>query len=428
MNKLQTLKGFRDFLPKEVLERDFVIQKITKVFETYGFDPIQTPALEYAEVLMGKYGEDADRLIYSFDDRGGRKVGLRYDQTVPTARVVGQYTEELPRPFKRFQIQNVWRSENTQKGRYREFLQCDADIIGSVYPPLAEAETLSVFYDIYNSIGIKNLKILVNSRKVLRFMIEEAVGKKAPDDIFFGIVRSIDKLEKIGEDGVSEELLKKDISSKSVQKLLENIRKYSSYKITEIKNLDEDLYYSLQMAVENFNLPQEAIIFTPSLARGLDYYTGTIFEAISEGISGSLGGGGRYDNLIQQLGGPDTPAVGFAVGFDRTVELAREQGLIPAQTTVTKVFIAYIDDGEKVFSSALKLTGKLRSEGINTEIFLNPKESNIGKQLKYADKKGIPFAVIIGSEEVKTESYTLKDLKTGSQEKTDLDGLLKLLK
>lgn len=414
-NKLQTLKGFRDFLPQESLERRFLVEKIKKVFEKYGFDPLETPSLEYAEVLLGKYGEEADKMIYSFKDRGDRMVGLRYDQTVPTARVVGQYSEQLPKPFKRYQIQNVWRSENTQKGRYREFLQCDADIIGNVYPPLADAEILSTFYEIYKSIGIGKLRLLVNSRKVLKLLIEKSLKRSPKDDEFFSIVRSIDKLDKVGIPGVRLELSKKDLPNLDVEYLINRMKEYSNYKLEDIKTLDGELYYSLQMATENFNLPKEDIIFTPGLARGLDYYTGLIFEAVSFGVNGSLGGGGRYDNLIEQLGGPQIPAVGFAIGFDRTLELAREQGLIPENKSVTRVLVTYVDDNKDVFPKALQLTGKLRLRDINTEIYLDPKEKDLSKQLKYADKKGIPFVVIVGSKELKSGKYTLKNMTIKEQ-------------
>ncbi len=427
MNKFQTLKGFRDFLPQEVLERNFIIQKITTVFEKYGFDPLQTPALEYAEVLLGKYGEEADKLIYSFDDRGGRKVGLRYDQTVPTARVVGQYFQELSKPFKRYQIQNVWRSENTQKGRYREFMQCDADIIGEVYPPIADAEILSLFYEIYKSIGIKNIKIIVNSRVVLRKLIDSSLSKPATKDEFLSIVRSIDKLDKIGIDGVETELKSKTIQGLNTKYLFERINEYTNFGLHEIDAVDSELAYSLQMATENFGLPKNAIVFSPTLARGLDYYTGLIFEVISEGVSGSLGGGGRYDNLIEQLGGPKVPAVGFAVGFDRTLEVAKDQNIIPEKKTVTKALIVYIDNNNDTFPQALNLAGDLRSKGANIEIYLNPKEKDLSKQLKYADKKGIPFAIIIDPKQADRNYVILKDMKTRLQTKVKIKDLFSSL-
>lgn len=412
VNNLQTLKGFRDFLPAEAIKRKYLIEKISKVFEKYGFDPLETPALEYAEILLGKYGEDADKLIYSFEDRGGRKIGLRYDQTVPTARVVGQYSEILPKPFKRYQIQNVWRSENTQKGRYREFLQCDADVIGKTDVYLADAEVLAVFYEIYQAIGIKNLKIIINSRQLLSEMIGRSISfRPTKNDEFLTIVRSLDKLDKIGEGGVRKELMEKEIPNLDIDNLFTQINEKQTMSFKELNNAYGNIFYSVQIATENFGVPESAITFSPTLARGLDYYTGIIFEAVSEGVKGSLGGGGRYDKLISDLGGPTLPACGFAIGFDRTLELAGEQKLIPEKQTVTRVLVTYLDDGKNVYPEALKLTGKLRQKGVNTEIFLDPKEKELGKQVKYAESKGIPYVIIIKPEKIEVLNRE-KDFKS----------------
>lgn len=421
--KLQTLKGFRDFLPKEMLKRQLVIDKFRSVFEKYGFDPLETPALEYAEVLTGKYGEDADKLLYLFEDNGGRKVGLRYDQTVPTARVSAQYPE-LPKPFKRYQIQPVWRAENTQKGRYREFFQCDADIIGNTYSPLADAELLALFLDLYESVGLDQVRIFVNSRKVLRKLISEAFPDTNEKD-FLAIVRSIDKLDKIGEEGVSAELKSKEFSEEGIKKMFGLITEWSKYNYDDIKDLDEELFYSLQMAIENFNMPKEKVVFNPTLARGLDYYTGIIFEAIDDRYKGSLGGGGRYDQLIGSFLGQEMPANGFALGFDRTLEIADELGLLSGVDTKTKVLVAVMDEGD-AFPMALKLVGQLRKESVATEIYLDQR-AKLDKQLKYADQKGIPYAVIIGPEEAQSGQVVLKDLKNRTQEKLSPEELLKKL-
>ncbi|HRN70313.1 MAG TPA: histidine--tRNA ligase [Candidatus Woesebacteria bacterium] len=428
MNKLQTLKGFRDFLPSDAIIRKRLIEKITQVFEQFGYDPLETPALEYAEVLMGKYGEDADKLLYTFEDRGGRNIGLRYDQTVPLARIAAQYNE-IPKPFKRYQIQPVWRAENTQKGRYREFLQCDADIIGDTSPAMADAEILALFWNIYNKIGFKDIKIVVNSRLVLKELITQSMDESdIPQITFLSVVRSIDKMDKIGEEGVKTELLNKGIPEEQISKLFSLISEWSALNFENLSKAgDSQLTFSIETAINNFNIPKEKIIFDPKLARGLDYYTGIIFEAVLDNTSGSLGGGGRYDNLINQFVGKPLSAVGFAIGFDRTLEAAKELKLISEETTVTRVLVAYKDNNDNVLPTALNITTALRETGVNTELFLDPKK-DLDKQLKYANKKGIRFVLIIGEEEIKKNTIKLKDMKTGDQEEKDLQTILNLIK
>lgn len=428
MNKLQTLKGFRDFLPADAIVRKRLVEKITTVFEKFGYDPLETPALEYAETLMGKYGDDADKLLYTFEDRGGRKVGMRYDQTVPLARIAAQY-QDIPKPFKRYQVQPVWRAENTQKGRYREFLQCDADIIGDTSAATADAEILALFWNIYKEIGFKDIKIVINSRLVLKQLITNAMSKtELPQATFLSIVRSIDKMDKIGETGVREELISKGITTEQINMLFKLITEWSALDFNNLdKTGDSLLKFSIETAVNNFNIPKEKIVFDPKLARGLDYYTGIIFEAVLDGAGGSLGGGGRYDELINQFVGKPLSAVGFAIGFDRTLEAAKELKLVSEETTVTRVLVAYKDNNKDVFPMALNITAALREAGVNTELFLDPKK-DLDKQLKYADKKGIRFVLIIGEEEIQKNTIKLKDMKTGDQEEKDLKTILTLIK
>jgi len=423
MQQLQTLKGFRDFLPNAAIIRKRLTEKITNVFEKFGYDPLETPALEYAENLMGKYGEDADKLLYIFEDRGGRKVGLRYDQTVPLARIAAQYGD-IPKPFKRYQIQPVWRADNTQKGRYREFLQCDADIIGDTNAPIADAEILSLFWNVYKEIGFKDIKIVVNSRKVLKELIQRTLaGQDITQVKFLSYVRSLDKFVKIGQEGVGKELVSKGMTQENIVYLFDRINEWSTYDYKKIEGLDGELAWSIQMATENFQLPTNSIKFDPVLSRGLDYYTGLIFEAVLPGTSGSLGGGGRYDDLINQFVGRQIPAVGFAIGFDRTLEAAKELNLIKDEKTVTKVLVAYKDNDKDVFPTALDLSTKLREAGINTEMFLDPKK-DLDKQLKYANRKGIPYVVIIGEEEVKSGKYKLKNMESGEQKAFSLQEII----
>lgn len=388
MTKIQprTLKGFRDFLPSESILRQKVINSLRKSFEIYGFDPLETPALEYADILLNKYGEEADKLIYLFKDRGGRNIGLRYDQTVPLARVIAQY-QNIIKPFKRYQIQPVWRAENPQKGRYREFIQCDIDIIGE-NSLLAEVEIINLVLRTIKKLGFSKAKMLINDR---------AVFKNFPPKI----ISSIDKLEKIGEGKVVEELKKKGV--KNAKKIINQIKKIKPTK--KIKDL-----FSL---LSNFEL-KEGIDFTfsPTLARGLDYYTGIIFELIDDNYQGgSLGGGGRYDNLIGQFTNIDMPAIGFSFGFDRIIEIIKENRLLPEETTLSSIYIAYFKENRDV---ALRIAEELRKSEINTDINLN-EERKIEKQLKYANKKGFKLVVIIAPEELKKQSVILKKMKKKEQ-------------
>ncbi len=409
MSNSQSLKGFRDFLPEDAIKRQFVITKFKTVFERFGFDPLETPALERAETLLGKYGEEAEKLMYIFEDNGKRKVGLRYDQTVPTARVTAQYPE-LPKPFKRYQIQPVWRAENTQKGRYREFLQCDADIIAELQKPqVADAEILALFYNLYTSLGIKNLKISVNSRQILR-----KVCNDEKDDLkFLKIVSNLDKLDKLSEDEVRKELQNKNIPEDLINFI------FTKLADKNLLNSDENLSEIIKIATQDFGIPENAIEFSPTLARGLDYYTGLIFESKVDGYTGSLGGGGRYDNLIKQLGGMDTPAVGFAIGFDRTLEVAQDLKLIPDKKTVSKILVTIFS--EDLMTKSIEVARKLR-EDFNVELFPDP-TIRLDKQLKYADKKQIPFVVIIGPEEIANNQIVLKNMQTQEQQKLSLENL-----
>jgi histidyl-tRNA synthetase len=427
MNTPQTLKGFRDFLPKEALKRKYLIDTITTVFQRFGFDPLETPALEYGEILMGKYGEEADKLLYMFKDRGGRDVGMRYDQTVPLARVIAQY-QDIPKPFKRYQIQPVWRAENTQRGRYREFLQCDADIIGDSYSSTADAEILSLLWNIYKKIGFTNPTIVVNSRVILRKLITESLTTNVSEEVFLSIVRSLDKLDKVGTDGVKKELLEKNISDEHITTLFKKIsswKNYTDYK--QIMELDENLGYSIQMATENFGVPTAAIRFDPTLARGLDYYTGIIFEAVDISYPGSLGGGGRYDKLIGSFTGKDTTAVGFAIGFDRTLEVAEINNLLDTPSTTTQVLVAYEDDTTHVFPAALNTTTTLRQNNINTEMYLNPTEP-LDKQKKYAAKKGIPYVISLKKDMVGNKKVLLENFTNGEKNEMSLEEAISIIK
>ena len=396
---LQTLKGFRDFLPKEMQARDFIITRVKEIFRLFAFEPLETPTLEYASLLLGKYGEEADRLVYSFKDRGKRHVALRYDQTVPTARILAQYQHELPRYFRRYQIQNVFRADKPQKGRYREFTQCDIDIFGTT-SALADAEIVACTYFAFKNIGYPTIQIKINDRKTLFKTLKPF--EMDPVDVF-SIIQSIDKLDKQSKEDVLQELVDKGLGREQARRALETIE---GAPISE--NLREIIDATL-----NLGVPEEVLEYAPTLARGLDYYTGMIFEVfVPEYPVGSFAGGGRYDNLIEQLGGPSIPATGIAFGFDRMVEGAIELGLIPLSDSITQVLVTVFDEDTAPYS--LKVANQLREAGIRTEVY--PELDKLGKQMKTADQKSVPFVVIAGPDEVKQDVVTVRNMKSGEQE------------
>ncbi|NTU46275.1 histidine--tRNA ligase [Candidatus Roizmanbacteria bacterium] len=394
----QTLKGFRDFLSVEAKKRQWLKNKMSQVFERFGYEPLETPAIEYESLLLGKYGEEAEKLIYKFEDQGGRKVALRYDQTVPTARIIAQYRNELTVPFKRYQIQLVWRAEKPQKGRYREFYQCDADIIGST-SETADAEILAVYAGIYRAIGFTSLKIKINDRQELIETIQ-SFGIDGAD--VFSVIQTIDKLDKKTEEEVIQELIAKGYGSNAKNLLL----------TLQNAELPENLQKIVEIA-EQLGVPKETFEFVPTLARGLDYYTGLIFEGcIPEYGTVSVGGGGRYDNLIANLVGIDMPAVGFGIGFDRTLEAADAAGLIPSQIAGAQVFVSIFSPDTK--KESFRLTNTLREAGISAECALD-ENKKLDAQLKYANKKEVPYVVILGPDEIEKGIVKVKNMKTGEQ-------------
>ncbi len=393
-----TPKGFRDFLPEQASVRSAVTQKIIETFKQFGFEPLETPALEFAETLKGKYGEE-EKLIYEFETRGGDKLALRYDQTVPLARVVAQYQNQLPTPFKRYQIQLVWRGENTQKGRYREFIQCDADIVG-ISTLLADAEILSLVLEIYKNLGLSVI-IKINDRNNFANL-----DKK--------YITAIDKLEKIGESAVLEELRAKGMTSNEANEALKALQEKP---ITD--NLKQILMY-----LEKMGQDVSKVNYEPTLARGLDYYTGMIFETVLENGGSSICSGGRWDKMIGNFTGVDLPAVGFGLGFDRTIEALQQANLLPPYLPSAKVLVCIFN--ENLVSESFKIVSQLDENKINSELWLDP-SSKLEKQLKYADQKAIPFAIIIGPEEIEKGVVVLKDLKNQSQETLSLDEVISKL-
>src|SRR3989344_2168496 len=408
MIKAQTLKGFRDFLPEQARKRQYVINKLEGVFESFGFDPLETPALEYEEVLLGKYGEEGDKLMYRFTDNGDRKVALRYDQTVPLARVAAQYQNELPMPFKRYQIQPVWRAENTQKGRFREFLQCDIDTVG-LNSPLADAEIIATVVESLKKLGFKDFKMIINDRNLFALLLKRQAFSEKSLQI---IIRSMDKIKKIGREAVLGEMIEKGIPSEQATYAIQTIE---TMQPTDNLRQIFDLLVKLGVDKSQFE-------FSPTLARGLDYYTGMIFEVEAEAYpTGSLAGGGRFDKLVGMFAGKDIPAVGVAYGFDRIIEAMDQLGLFPADLATTEVLVTVFS--KELLQESIKVTSRLRSKDIATELWLET-ETKLDKQLKYADQKGIPYVVIIGPEEAEKNIITLKDFKNKTQETLPLDELV----
>ncbi|MAG47892.1 histidine--tRNA ligase [archaeon] len=420
---LQPPKGMRDFLPKDMIKRESIISLIKQIFEKYGFDPFETPMVEYAETLEGKYGED-EKLIYKFKDKAGRNLALRYDLTVPLSRVIAS-NKELPKPFKRYQISRAWRYDNVQKGRYREIWQCDIDTVGSK-SLLCEAELISAFIEILENLKFKKYSININNRKILDSIARYAnVENKKIKDVFV----SIDKFDKIGLQGVKKELESRKIKTDSVKKILSIITLADKPELLlnklekilgeneGINELREIISYLKQLKTK----PKYAVNLT--LARGLDYYTGPIFEVyVEEPKVGSLGGGGRYDNLIGNLSSSDNiPAVGFSLGLDRLIDVLNELKMIENKKTLTQVFISNVS--EKNLKYTLSIVNLLRENNIKTQFDLMSK--NLKKQLTFANSLEIPYVIIIGDDEVSSKKLKVKDMNSGKESNVTVNNLVK---
>lgn len=401
MNKTKplTLKGFRDFLPEDMVIRNYVKDIFVKTLENFGFEPLETPTLEYASTLLGKNGDEADRLVYTFSDRGDRKVGLRYDLTVPVSKVLSIYQDKIILPFKQYQIQLVWRADKPQKGRYREFVQIEADTFGST-SPISDAEYIALMYKVLDSLYFSNFVIKVNSRQVLSQILDKANIKNNQNSV----LQSLDKYSKIGKDGVTKELKQKGLTDAQINSIFDYI-----------KSAQPDQYLDqVLLATKSLGVPNKNFVFDPTLARGLDYYTGPVFEAfILDNNIGAVCGGGRFDKLTFQLGGPDIPATGIAFGFDRIIDCIQQLNLLPdLPKSTTQVMVANF--GPDTLDESIKTASLLRSKDISTLLY--PDADKLGKQFKYASAKNIPYVMVIGPDEVKSSKVTLKDMKTGDQQ------------
>lgn len=401
MKQLQTLKGFRDFLPPEAKQRQWLKAKIMAVFERWGFEPLETPTLESLELFQGQIGED-EKLFYKFEDQGGRQVALRYDQTVPLCRVMAQYGNQLTLPFKRYQIQPAFRAEKPQKGRYREFLQCDADIMGTA-SPLADAEVIALGLDICRQLGFKQARARINDRQLLA-------------GIPYPAISSIDKLDKLGRDGVLKDMENKGISLADATNYLDII----TQKIKPNQTLTTIFDY-----LKSQGFSADWYQFDPTIARSFSYSDGPIWEIeIPNWEGGSVLGGERFDGLTKQISGIDMPGTGFGLGFDRTLEAAQAQGLTPTVTSTTQVLVTIFD--QKRIDASVQTAAKLRAQGISTEMY--PALDKLPKQLKYANKKGIPWVIVIGDQEAANQQVALKNMSTGEQVSLSLEKAITQLK
>lgn len=439
-------KGCRDFLPSEVYKREYIFNTIKKVFQKYGYVPIETPTMENLDTLTGKYGEEGDRLLFKVLNNGdflakadkdalgamdSRKLtasiskrGLRYDLTVPFARYFVQHQNDLQLPFKRYQIQPVWRADRPQRGRYHEFYQCDVDVVGSD-SLMYEAELVQIYDEVFKALGLE-VEVLVNNRKVL-YGFAEALGL---EDKFMPMTICLDKLDKIGPEKVLVELEKSGIEKEKGEKLLDFI---SAKTLDELKikfenaptglNGIEELkqFHTYLDKSETYN----AVSFDPSLARGLNYYTGCIFEVKAKGVNmGSIGGGGRYDDLTSVFGLKNISGVGVSFGFARIFDVMEELNLFPENIgNRTKVLVASFSDSALVYS--FELGTELRKAGISCDIY--PSAAKMKKQLNYANKTAIPFVVIIGDDEISSGQWQLKNMESGEQTKLDTAGLINYL-
>lgn len=408
MNKIKPtiLKGTREYLPKEMAKRKLVMSKIRQIFERFGYDSIETPIINPAETILGKYGEEGDRLTYNFKDKGDRDIALPYDLTVPFARLVAANWSKLPIPFKRYQIQRVWRADKPQKGRQREFYQCDIDIIGSK-SLICEAEVTKVITTLFSELGFSKFVIKLNSRRLLNSILEKFEIEDAA-----GVIRIIDKLAKIGKEATIEMLTEIGVDkAEELMELLtpENSNEETFKKLAAFDTSELSEFFSL---CENMKVPLERLQFDPSLARGLDYYTGISFEVYSdEAPFGALCAGGRYDDLCSMFCDQDFSGVGVAFGFARIMLGLEEMGKLDDIRLSSEVLVTIFDD--KSISDSLSIYSDLTDAGINSEVYFEP--SKLVKQFKYANKKEIPFVVIMGPDEKEKGVVMVKNMETGKQ-------------
>ncbi|GAA4240216.1 histidine--tRNA ligase [Actinomadura meridiana] len=410
--------GTRDFLAGALRTREAVFARVRQVFERYGFEPLQTPAFERLETLTGKYGDEGDKLIFKILRRGDHEatgeadLALRYDMTVPLARVVASYGSQLPTPYKRFAMGPVWRADRPGKGRFREFAQCDVDVVGSV-SPLADAEVVCALTDALDAAGVRDYRVLVNSRQALTGLLE---SYGVPVDLGGGVLITLDKLDKLSPEKVVAELVDaRSLTPGIAEALVGDLTAADAVERMQIRLKGseagraglEEVGRLLELAAPKVG--DDRIAFTPSLVRGLDYYTGVIFEVVAEGMPGSIASGGRYDGLIAALGGPDVPACGGSLGVERIIGLLGDDQSDAHRTDVAVTVIA-----EDTGSEVMDFAARLRDAGLRTEVYLAASRK-LAKQLKWAADRRARFALIYGASDKEAGMITVRDMDTGEQ-------------
>lgn len=419
----RTLRGFRDFTPSMMIPRERLIDTAKRVYRTFGFSPIDTPALEYTEILLGKGGDETDKQMYRFEDQGGRDVGMRFDLTIPFARFAAQHIGKLGTPFKRYHVGNVWRGEKAQRGRYREFIQCDFDTIGTT-SATSDVETALVIYELFRALGFERFKIRINDRRVLTGVLDHLGLVERQTDV----LRVLDKLGKVGAEKVSAELqegvgLDADQAAKVLRfaaldgtpaSIIDEARELVGDSEVGAQGLES--LSALFASVAAAGASTECFALDPSIARGLDYYTGVIFETFLDDLPeiGSCCSGGRYDDLASLYTKEKLPGVGASLGVDRLLAAMEELGMIEESSAPCPVFLPLFEKGRD--GDYLALAQELRSAGIGVELY--PESKKLGAQLKYADRRGFPLALIVGSSEFDAGTVQVKDLRSG--EKTDV--------
>ncbi len=416
--------GTRDFLADEIRRREHVIGVVRAVYERYGFEPLETPAFENIETLSGKYGEEGNKLIFKILRRGEHErtgeadLALRYDLTVPLARVVARCQNDLPKFFKRYQIQPVWRADRPARGRFREFYQCDIDAIGSA-SPVVEVEVLGAVAEILTTLGFDDFRIRLNDRRILTSMLASfGIPAEYHDDALI----AIDKLDKIGADGVQRELRNRKIDARASDACVAFLRRIPEW--SRSPRVGIDWLIEQRGAVGSYGLLRildlvgrtpaaGRVYFDPSLARGLAYYTGAIMELAAPEVAGSLGGGGRYDNLIGMFLGRDVPACGFSVGLERIIVVMAERNMFPPTVTRASVDAMVTLWNEESGGEALALASELRAAGLRVDVY--PEPDRLGKQVSYASSRKVPFLAIVGDDERERGQVSVKDLRTGDQ-------------
>jgi histidyl-tRNA synthetase len=428
----RTLKGFRDYLPQAMLPREQIMDTARRVFRSYGFSPIDTPALEYLDILLGKGSAETDKQLYRFQDHGGRDVGLRFDLTVPLARFAAQHIGELGTPFKRYHIASVWRGENTQRGRFREFMQCDFDTIGTK-SIAADAEIILVVRQLLTEIGFTKFTVRVNDRSILNGLLQKA----GLADSSALVLRALDKLTKIGAEKVSEEMQSvAGATSDQAESVLQLARLTGAndHILDELEKLGTgnelatagvDRLRDVVQLVTSVPDQQGTVQIDPSIARGLDYYTGIVLETtLDECKIGSVCSGGRYDNLADLYTNQQLPGIGASLGLDRLLDAMEDLGMLAESSTPAQVFIPYFDAAH--LADYLKLAAELRAAGFAVEVY--PEPVKLGKQLQYADRKKFRAALIAGEREFAAREYQIKNLSTAQSTTVSLaDGATALI-